>query len=207
MNHRRSAPVGDYFLKSFNPVVKILIISDIAIVGGGGLIGPVFALFIENFIVGGNAATAGIAAAVFLFTKSLCQIPSAHIIDKIRGEKDDFWFLFSASVLMSLIPLLYLLVDKPVELYVVQFLYGVIAATTFPSFMSIFTKHIDKGREGVEWGVYFTMTDLISAAFASVGGLLAVTYGYHYLIIVVSAMQFMGAMLIYPIKRYIKGVR
>lgn len=204
--NKRSVPFGDYFLKGFNPVVKFLTISDIAIVGAGGLIAPVFALFIDNFIVGGGAAVAGMAAAIFLFTKSIFQIPVAHLIDKIRGEKDDFWFLFLSSILMSFIPLLYLIINTPTELYIVQFIYGLVVAMTFPSFMTLFTKNIDKGREGMEWGVYFTLTDIISAAFASIGGFLAVTYGYHYLIISVSILMFIGALLIYPIRRSIKGL-
>ncbi len=203
---KRSININNYFLKSFNPVVKFLTISDIAIVGAGGLIVPIFALFVEDFIVGGNAAVAGMAAAVFLFTKSIFQIPIAYIIDKIRGEKDDFWFLFTASVLMSFIPLLYLVISTPLELYIVQFVYGLIVAMTFPSFMTLFTKNIDKGKEGVEWGVYFTLTDLVSAAFASIGGFLAVTYGYDSLIVIVSVLMFFGALLIYPIRRNIKGL-
>ena len=204
MENKRSFPIGSYFLRSFNPVVKFLIISDIAIVGAGGLLAPIFALFIDNFIEGGNAAIAGMAAAIFLFTKSIFQIPVAHIIDKIRGEKDDFWFLFSASISMALVPLLYLIVNTPTQLYAVQFIYGLIASMTFPSFMTLFTKYIDKGREGMEWGAYFTLTDLISAAFASIGGFLAVTYGYHALIIAVSFLMFLGALFIFPIRRSIK---
>lgn len=201
---KRSVNLNNYFLKSFNPVIKFLIISDIAIVGAGGLLAPVFALFIEDFIEGGNAAVAGIAAAIFLFTKSIFQIPIAHIIDKIRGEKDDFWFLFSFSVVMALIPLLYLVVETPLQLYLVQFLYGLITAMTFPSFMTIFTKNIDQGKEGVEWGVYFTLVDLTSALLAGLGGFIAATYGYYSLIVAVSFLMLIGGLFIYPIKKYLK---
>lgn len=203
---RRYIDLENYFLRSFNPVIRFLIISDIALVGAGGLIAPVFALFIEDFIQGGNAAVAGIAAAIYLFTKSIFQVPIAYLIDKIRGEKDDFWFLFISSIIGALMPLLYLYVNTPMSLYVVQFLYGLVISMTFPSFMTIFTKNIDQGKEGLEWGVYFTLTDLTSALLAGVGGYLATTYGFQSLFVAVAILGFIGALLIYPIKRNLKRV-
>jgi len=200
---KRGIDFNSYFLKSFNPTIKFLIISDVAIVGAGGLIAPVFALFVEDFIQGGNAAVAGMAAAIFLFTKSILQIPVAHFIDKIRGERDDFWILFIFSILMALVPLLYLIVSTPTELFIVQFFYGLFTAMTFPSYMAIFTKHIDKRKEGTEWGVYFTLTDIVSALLAGLGGYMAATYGFHYLIISVSILMILGAVLLYPIKKEI----
>jgi hypothetical protein len=55
---------------------------------------------------------------------------------------------------------MYLIVDTPLELYFVQFLSGIFTALTFPTYMAIFTRHIDKEKEGTEWGVYFTLLTL-----------------------------------------------
>ena len=79
---QRSQKLKHYFLKDINPVVRFLIISDTVLIGAAGLLGPIFALFIEDFIVGGNAAVAGIAAGVYLFSRSILQIPIAHFLDK-----------------------------------------------------------------------------------------------------------------------------
>lgn len=83
---KRSLNFRDYFLKDVNPVIRFLIISDTVIMGAAGLLGPIFAIFVEDYIVGGNEAVAGIAAAIYLFTKSLMQIPVAHMIDRIKRE-------------------------------------------------------------------------------------------------------------------------
>ncbi|MBU1032539.1 MAG: MFS transporter [Patescibacteria group bacterium] len=202
--NKRSAKLKYYFLKDINPVIRFLVISDTVIVGASALLGPIFAIFIAGFIKGGNEAVAGLAAGIYLLTKSIFQIPIAHLIDRIRGEKDDFWILFSFTILMSLIPLLYLVIDTPIELYAVQFLLGLFTAFTFPTFMAIFTRHIDKHKEGTEWGVYFTLTDLTSAAFAAVGGYIAVTEGYPALIVSVVILSFIGSMLLLPVRPYIR---
>jgi MFS family permease len=201
---KRAPASRSYFLRDIKPVIRLLIISDIALVGSGGLLGPVFAIFIEDFIIGGTVAVAGMAAGIFLFTKSLLQIPIAHFIDRVRGEKDDFWLLFTFSLLMALMPILYLYISTPLQLYAVQFVYGLVTAFTFPSFMSIFTHHIDTGKEGTEWGVYFTLTDLTSALLAALGGYIAATHGFTTLISIVVILSLLGALLLYPIRPYLK---
>lgn len=201
---KRASKIKDYFLKDINPVIRFLIISDTILIGAAGLLGPIFALFVEDFIVGGNEAVAGLAAAIFLFTKSVLQIPIAHFIDRVRGEKDDFWLLFVCSILMSLIPLLYLIINTPLQLYFIQFLLGLFTAFTFPTYMAIFTRHIDKKKEGTEWGIYFTLTDLSAAAFAAIGGFLASSQGFPSLIIAISVLSILGTLLLWPVKPYIR---
>lgn len=201
---KRSTSLQHYFLKDVNPVVRLLIISDTVVIGAAGLLGPIFALFIEDYIIGGNEAVAGLAAGIYLFTKSILQVPIAHVIDKIRGERDDFWLMLVCSILIALIPLLYLVIDTPLQLYFVQFILGIFTAFTFPTYMAIFTRHIDRAKEGMEWGIYFTLTDLTSAALAALGGYLASSYGFPILIGAVVCMSVVGSLLLLPIKPYIK---
>ncbi|MFH1430694.1 MAG: MFS transporter [Candidatus Uhrbacteria bacterium] len=200
----RSIPLKHYFLKDINSVVKYLIVSDTVIVGAAGLLGPIFALFIEGFIDGGNAAVAGIAAAIYLLARSIIQIPVASVLDRIRGERDDFKVVVVFSIIMGLIPLSYLFIDQAWQLYLTQLALGIATAFTFPSYMAIFTRHIDKTHEGLEWGVYFTMTDLSAAALAAIGGYVATTIGFHALIITVVVLSVFGSLLLIPIKPYLK---
>src|SRR3989338_9535418 len=140
----RAINLKHYFLGDINPVIRFLVISDTVILGASGLLGPIFALFIEEFIQGGNEAVAGLAASIYLFSRSILQIPIAHFLDKIRGERDDFWLMFIFSILTALIPLLYLTISTPLQLYLVQFVLGFFTAFTYPAYMAIFTRHIDK---------------------------------------------------------------
>lgn len=203
---RRGIHPQHYFLKDINPVVRFLIISDAVILGAGGLLGPIFALFVEDFIIGGSAAVAGIAAGVYLFSRSILQIPFAHFLDAVRGEQDDFWFLFVCSVLFSLVPLLYLIISTPMQLYVVQAILGLFTAFTYPSFTAIFTRHVDSGKEGTEWSIYFTLTDMLSAALAMVGGFIASTGGFTNLIILVVIVSVLGSLLLLPIRPYMQDI-
>jgi len=201
---KRSTKIKYYFLQDINPVIRFLILSDTVVMGASGLLGPIFALFIADYIHGGNEAVAGLAAGIYLFTKSVFQIPIAHLIDKIRGERDDFWLMFIFSILTALVPLLYLVINTPYELYVVQFILGIMVAFTFPTYMAIFTRHIDRKKEGTEWGVYFTLTDMVSAAFAGIGGYIAVSEGFPILIVSVVVISVLGCLLLWPIRPYLR---
>ena len=193
--------VSYFNLKKINRIIKILTFSDLVIIGSFGLVEPIFAVFITDSISGGGIEVVGIASSIFLLAKSLGQIPAAAIIDKIRGEKDDFWFLFGGSLVCSLIPLLYIFVSRPIELYVVQLIYGLASASLMPAWYAIFTRHVDKDKEAIEWGVYRTILDMGGAIAASLGGFIASIFGFDNLFLIVSSISFLGAFLLLLIKR------
>jgi MFS family permease len=197
---------GHLFLwHSMNPVIRLLIFSDVIFfISRLGFIAPVFAVYITDTIEGGNLEVVGIATTIFLLSKSLLQIPASTVLDRIKGERDDFWAMFIGSFVICLILLLYTVIKTPLELYFVQFLYGLAAAVAFPSWMAIFTRHIDREHEGLEWGMYFTMTDIATAAAASIGGFIAYRYGFNLLFILASIICFIGLAVLYTIKGSLK---
>lgn len=196
------ATSGNLF-SNINSVIRLLIISDVLLVSGAGLLGPIFALFIEDFIVGGGPIVAGVAATIYLLTKSVLQLPVSMLIDKLPGERDDFTLLLIGSLGLALIPLAYFFINTPLQLYVLQFIQGIMAAFAFPAYMAIFTRHIDKNKEGLEWGVYFTTVDLASAATAAIGGVVASSIGFEWVITGVLMLKLIGAGMLLPIKLWI----
>lgn len=194
----------DLFLQSINPIIKLMILSDVLIVGAAGMLAPLFALFIEDFIVGGDALVVSVAMSCFLLSRSLLQIPVATFIDRVKGEKDDYLFLLIFSFLSAALPLLYLLITTPLQLYLVQILLGLASAASYPSYMAIFTRHVDAHKEGTEWGIYYTMTDLGSAALAIIGGYIAEFFGFRSLILTVSILSILGTAFLIPIRLGLK---
>jgi len=187
-----------------NPVIRALIASDILILSAFGLLAPIFAVFLLEDIQGGSAEVVGFAAMIWLFSRAIFQIPTAIFIDRRTGERDDFWINFGGSVGMSLIPLAYLFASLPIHIYLIQAVFGFFHALTFPSWKAIFTRHIDPHREGLEWAVFDTTTDLGTAITAATGGVIAVTLGFRALFIFVSLFSFLGTLLllrIYPLMR------
>ena len=190
-----------------NAVIRGMIASDVIFMGSLGLIGPIFALFVVDFIEGADASVVGTAVAIFFLTKSLLQLPFATLIDAIKGEMDDFWILIIGSLVTACIPLLYLVIGSPGELYLVQLIYGIATAATFPSYMAIYTRHIDKQKEGSEWGMYYMMTDFTAAVTASLGGYLAQSIGFQPLIVIVVVMSVLGISILIPLRPYMQKAK
>jgi MFS family permease len=174
------------------------------VVGALGMFSPLYALFVENRIIGANELTIGLSISIYLVARSVLQIPIAVLIDRIKGELDDYYFLIIFSVMVGIVHLGFLGVTEIWQLFTIQLLLGVFTAITYPSYMAIFTRHVDKSMEGTEWGVYYTVNDLGGAALAAIGGFIASIYGFNNLIIVVSIIAIIGALLLIPIRPYIK---
>jgi len=184
-----------------NKVIRVLILSDFFLFSGVGLMSPIFAVFITEQIKGGSISVAGFAAAIYLMCKSLLPIPIARFMDIQRGEKDDFRVMMFGSIVMALVPFVYLFVRLPWELYVVQAIYGIGAAFAFVSWQAIFTRHVDKEDVALEWGVYNTLTDLGGAAAAGIGGAIAQALGFHLLFILTGVILLCGVGALFGIAR------
>ncbi len=191
-------------LKKINPLIRFMILSDVLIVGALGMFSPFLILFVKNFIVGGDEFVVGIALSIYLASRSLLQIPVATFIDKIKGEKDDYLLLIIFSFVAGFLNLLLLIINQVWHLFLFQFLAGLATAITYPSYMAIFTRHIDKNMEGTEWGVYYTFTDLGGAVLATLGGFIAKSFGLPNLIILVTILCLIGATFLIPIRKHIK---
>ena len=70
--------------------------------------------------------------------------------------------------------------------------------------MAIFTRHIDKNEEGFEWSLYYTTTDLGAALAAGIGGLMAASFGYNMVFLVVGVMSLVGTAFLAKIGKDIK---
>ena len=187
-----------------NKVIRILIISDFFIWSGFGLLGPVFAVFITQQIRGGELEVIGFASSIYLICKSVLQIPIARFLDMRKGEWDDFWVMMAGSLAMSVIPFLYLGITRPWELYVIEAFYGIGAALAYTSWEAIFTRHVDKDDVALEWSVYNTVTDVGGAATASIGGLIAQTFGFHALFVTTGLVMCFGSVLLLTVAHAFK---
>jgi len=170
-------------IKSINKVIKVLILSDLALLTGLGFVAPIFAIFLTKNIEGANIELAGFAAAVYWITHSLVMIPFGHYLDKNHGEKDDLWFIIIGNLLAALAVFGYIFSRQQWHIYVLQGIYGVGMGMNMPGYTAIFTRHIDKGREAFDWSVRGTLIGLGTGIAGALGGVIAQNYGFNKLFI------------------------
>lgn len=187
----------NYFRRWFvgvriNRVIEFLTFSDILMLSGWGLITPILAVFVTEQIEGGDVALAGFAMAIYFLVKSILQVPIARFIDSRPNERYDFWAMIFGSLLISLTAFLFVFASLPWHVIAIQVVAGVARAFSYPAWNAIFTRHIDKREEGLEWSLYYTTTDLGAALTAGLGGLLAASFGYDLVFWIVGITSLAG---------------
>lgn len=201
--------------KIINSIIKFMIASDFILNLGWGLLGPIFAIFIVQNITVGNSSEAvkiaGFASLFYWVTKAIFQIPIGRYLDKNHGEKDDFWFMVIGTFIAGFIPLGYLFASAPWHIYLLQMVYAFGMSMMVPSWLAIFTRHIDKGKEALEWGAESTFLGLGAGIAGGVGGIIASKFGFSVVFIFVSSFTFLATILLLFIKDSIslrdKGIK
>ncbi len=190
--------------KLINKIIKVLITSDFFLNLGWGLVGPIFAIFIVQNIAVENiseaARVAGFAALSYWTVRSVLQIPIGRYLDKNHGEKDDFWFMVIGTFIAGFIPIGYLFSSEPWHIYGLQMIYAVGMAMVFPPWLAIFTRHIDKGKEALEWGMESTFLGAGAGIAGGLGGIIAGTFGFNVVFIMVSSLTFFSTFLLLLVK-------
>ncbi|MEK7562642.1 MAG: MFS transporter [Patescibacteria group bacterium] len=186
--------------KLISKIVKVLITSDFFFNLGWGLLSPIFALFILQKITIDNPAkaaeVAGFAALSYWIAKSLIEIPIGRFLDKHPGEKDDFWFMVLGLFVVAIVPVGYLFSTIPWHIYFFQVVHAVGMAMALPSWLAIFTRHIDKGKEAFEWSMETTSIGAGAGIAGGLGGLIASFFGFQILFIFVSGLTILAAILL-----------
>lgn len=186
--------------KTVNKIVKVLITSDFFLNLGWGLLSPIFALFVLQKITLNDpvkaAEVAGWAALCYWISKSLMEIPIGRFLDKNKGEKDDYWFMVIGLYIVAFVPLGYMFSIEPMHIYFFQVLHAVGMAMTLPSWLAIFTRHIDKSREAFEWSLETTSIGAGAGIAGGLGGLLVARFGFDIVFVFVSGLTFLAATLL-----------
>jgi len=189
----------------FNKVVKVLVSSDFFLNLGWGLLSPVFALFILEKVTIQDplkaAEVAGLAALFYWISKSLLEIPIGSLLDRKHGEKDDLWFMIVGTFITSIVPLGYIISSEPWHIYLWQVVHAVGMAMSLPSWLAIFTRHIDKGKEGFEWSLETTSVGMGAGIAGGLGGIIAGYLGFNVLFILVSGLNFVAGICLLFIRK------
>jgi len=182
-----------------NKTLKLLILSDIFVFSGFGLISPILAIFIKDNLVGGTIFTAGIASAIFLITHSILQILFAYKFN----PKDRIWMLIFGTFLIAIVPFGYIFAKNMHHLYVVQFIYGIGAAFAYPSWSSLFTSNLEKGKRGFQWSIYSSTVGIGSAIAAAAGAWLAEKINFEIVFLITGFLSILGLLILFKLEKKI----
>ncbi len=176
-----------------NPVITTLIVSDLFLYFGLGLISPIFGIFILENIPGANLETIGTAAAVYWTARIFSVVPICWVLDRVRGEKDEYYAVLIGTLVVSFLPLLYIFVTSATQLYMVEFTKGVFYSMMTPAWRILFTKFADRKKVGFSWSIEDIGIGVATATSAYFGALIAEKFGFPVLFMLVSVMSLVAS--------------
>ncbi|MFH1788857.1 MAG: MFS transporter [Candidatus Altiarchaeota archaeon] len=176
-----------------NRTIKLLMFSDVFVLTGFGLIQPILAIFIKENLHGGTIFAAGFASTLFLVTKSLVQLPFSRFVD---SHDNKVRWLIAGTFVISIVPFLYIMAEDVTTIYVAEIIYGLGSALAYPTWLGLWSTHLDKKHESFEWSVYSTLTGLGTAATAVIGAAIADKIGFSYTFLFAGVMSLLGCLVL-----------
>jgi MFS family permease len=182
-----------------NRTLKLLIISDIFLLSGFGLIAPILAIFINGNLINGSIFSAGLASAIFLITHASLQLLFSYKFN----PKDRLWMLKLGTALIMLVPIGYILATNIYHIYIAEFIYGVGASFAYPAWFSLFSANLEKGKRGFQYSIYSAGVGIGTALTAAGGAWIAEKFNFKLVFILTGVCALIGLLILF---RLSKGV-
>lgn len=179
--------------------LKILLLSSFFINLAAGFFGPLYAVFVEE--IGGNLLTAGSAYATFSIVAGILIFFISKWEDHIKHQEK----LLILGRFLSVIGFIgYLVIRNPIDLFIVQVIFGISTAIGTPVFDSLYSKNLSRGRFASQWGMWESMYAITIGIAAIIGGFIAQTYGFKALFIImliISIFSFIASLFLIKKKK------
>ncbi len=176
----------------FTRPLKILLITNSLILVAGAMIGPIYALFVEE--IGGDLLAASISGSAFTLSAGITTLIAGKISDKLQEKKS---IIFFGYLLMGLGFLLYTVCFSLWFLLLIQILIGFGEAIYSPAFNAIYSKHLDKNKAGQQWGAWESLNYFSLAIGSGLGGIIASVFGFGILFLIMAGLSFLSALYVY----------
>lgn len=165
-----------------NPIVKAFVISECFLWSAWNFIIPIFAIFAINNIAGGKIELAASGYSIHLVFRVIFEL----IFGKYLARSNDSKMLKIAifGILMISTSYLGFIFTSTIPMF---FFFYAIAGVGFgivsPAKNTLFSTHLDKNKESIEWGVSDATVFIAIALAAALGGFIAGQYGFRVLFI------------------------
>jgi len=176
-----------------NKALKTLFIFNGLFVFAGSLLGPLYAIYVENISKGIFPIT--LSWAVFLFSTTIFTLVVAKIGDRIK-EKE--YLLLVGYGIRAIIWFSYIFIQDFYILLIAQFLLGIGEATGTPAYDALFAEHLDGGKHIYEYSEWKIVSNIVLALGTLLGGFIVEKYGFNPLFVfmsILATLSFIGVYL------------
>ncbi len=185
--------------------LKVLLFSDALTNLALGMIGPIYAIFVEN--IGGDILDASWAYSVYLLTAGVVMYLISRWEDRFRHKEKLICIGYTITTIGCLS---YFFVYNQASLLITQAILGLSMAILSPAFDAIYSHYIIKREEASDWGIWEAMSYIVTAIAAVIGGYTADLFGFKILFIAMFVVSFIGtiaSLTLLRTKKYLNSSR
>lgn len=168
---------------------KILLLAGLITNFGGNLIGPFYAVFVQN--IGGSILDIGYTTTIFSIASGILMIIMGKISDKLNKEIITIF----GYILYAVGSLGYLLIHNSWQLFVLQIVFAVAVACLSAPLNALYAKYIKKEQEGMQWGLDNGGTMIVVGLAVFVGTYIVNQWGFKILFISMFSIQMLAALV------------
>lgn len=158
-----------------NSLRRLLLLTDAFFLLSGGLLGPIYALYVQK--IGGDLLDASSTFAIFMITAGIIVFLLGMWEDKAQHQKK---FVIAGYGVAMIGSLGYLFVSSTMGLFIVQAILGFAVALKDPAYDALFSgsqKHL-----ALAWGEWEAVDYIALGAGAFLGGVIATEFGFQVLL-------------------------
>lgn len=174
-----------------NPVVKAFIISETFVWSSWNSVTPIFSIFAATQIPQGNTEIAASVFSVHLIVRIIFELLSGKYLLQATETKK-FLVTVSGIIFMTIAYLGFAKTQTVPPLYLFAAIAGFAFGIATPAKNSLFSTHLDKNKESLEWGIYDASAFMGMALAVSVGGFIANRYGFPLLFTMAAILNLFG---------------
>ncbi len=155
-----------------------------------GLLGPLYAVFVEK--IDNSVLAVSFSWAAFLFSTTFFLFLVARYADRVRPRK---YLVMAGYLIQTIVWLLYPSISSLWQLVILQIVLGSAEAMGAPTFQAMIAEHLDDGNKIQELSVWKIILNAATAIAAVTGGLVVNFWGFDvlfYLMACLAIISFLG---------------
>jgi len=168
--------------------IKILLVADAWANLALGMIGPIYAIFVEK--IGGDILDASWAYFVFTFTSGVVMYLISRWENRVYHKERLIAIGYGITAIGCFS---YIFVNSQFTLLVTQVILGFSVAIISPAFDALYAHYVNVKSDASDWGAWEAMGYLVAALAALAGGYIAYGFGFRALFITMFIFALLGA--------------
>jgi len=173
-----------------NPLIKAFIIAEMLLWSAWNFVTPIFAIFANN-IPGGGVEIAASAFSLYLVVRVIFELISGRYLSN-STEIKKFALTIFGMIIMSMAYIGLSFTRNVAQIFIFYSIIGMGLGIASPAKNSLFSSHLDKNKEAIEWGISDATIFMGMALSSMVGGFIANRYGFSLLFILAAVVNLLG---------------